>query len=201
MKIIKGLMAAAVTGLLACGCSQQAGSAQTNANVDSASAQTSNSSMVQVTLPASLFQSLSQEDIEEAAKKDGFESCTINEDGTVTYTMTAQKQQEMKDQLKQSFVTSINNLMKDKSVPASYVNVEYNDNCSIIDVYVNPSAYKQTDTSFALGMFLPGVYYQCFAGTDVNKVDVIINFINKNTKEPIETASFKRMMREMEKAS
>ncbi|MCF0259845.1 MAG: hypothetical protein HUJ54_08295 [Erysipelotrichaceae bacterium] len=172
------------------------------ANKSSAAEQSSeeNGETVTVTLPAFLVQGQKEEDLKAAAQKEGYDSCVLNEDGTVTYVMTAQVNRQMTEKLQKSFVSSVENMMKSKDVPQSYDSVTYNDTGSKIDIQINPSLYKEGDTGYAAGLFIPGLYWQCFNGTDAKSADVLINFINKNTGEMIESSSFKLYLKQLKEA-
>ncbi|MCF0258702.1 MAG: hypothetical protein HUJ54_02465 [Erysipelotrichaceae bacterium] len=181
-----------------------AGCSGTTVTKESAAAaegsQSSDETAVTVTLPAFLVQGQKEEDLKAAAQKEGYDSCVLNEDGSVTYTMSAQINQQMKEKMHQSFVSSAANMMKSKDVPQSYDSVTYNDTGSRIDIEINPSMYKEGDTGYAVALFIPSLYWQCFSGTRPNEADVVINFINKNTGEMIETASYKLYLKQLKEA-
>ena len=58
---------------------------------------------VDVTLAASFFEDQTEEEIKAEAKENGYSDCKINDDGSVTYTMSKKKHAEMLDEMKTSF--------------------------------------------------------------------------------------------------
>lgn len=149
---------------------------------------------VDITLPASFFEDQTEEEIQAAAKENNVKKCVINEDGTVTYTMTKKAHKELLDDLKAECDKSVQNLLEGEDKVASFVSIDYNDNLSKFDVYVDASIYATLDNMYALGFYIVGAYYQAFAGIDLDEVDVIVNFIDNETKEVLHTASYKDYM-------
>ena len=57
---------------------------------------------VTVTLAATLFEDETKEEIIASAKENGISKCVVNEDGSVTYTMSKSKHKEMLEDLEKS---------------------------------------------------------------------------------------------------
>lgn len=146
---------------------------------------------VDVTMPATFFEDMSEEAIKTAAEENGFANCLINADGSVTYTMSKAKHKEMLDELKISFEDTIDSLINGEEQVASFVDIKYNDDFSKIDIFVNKALYSSWDSFYVLTFYLAGAYYQSFAGIDADKIDIIVNFIDNATQEIFETASYK----------
>lgn len=62
---------------------------------------------VEISLPASFFQDMTAEEIQEAAAENGYGQCVIHDDGSVTYTMSKAKQNEILAEFKNSIDESI----------------------------------------------------------------------------------------------
>lgn len=148
---------------------------------------------VNVTLPASFFSNMTSEEIQAAAQEQGYTKCVINQDGSVTYTMTQGKYDEVMEGMKASLDKSIADLVDGDNAVESFVKIEYTDDMSEINVYVDPETYSSLDASYALSFYILGAYYQVFSGTAPDDVDVVVNFINNNTNEIIESASYQDM--------
>ena len=156
---------------------------------------------VEVSLPASFFEDESAEDIKASAKENGFSDCTIHEDGSVTYKMSKSKHREIMSDLKISLEESVENMLTGDEAVESFINIEYSDNFSKFDVYVDPEKYTVWDGIYSLVFYMSGAFYQLFDGNDINNVDVIVNFINSATNEIIETGSFREWTENMESDS
>ena len=179
-----------VMGLVACGESAQ----QTDQNQSDGPKVDEGLLNVEVTLPASFFEDMTAEEIQAEAEEEGYSKCVINDDGSVTYTMTKAKRQEMLDGFKQSIDETIEEMIHGEDAMESFQSIEYNDNLSEVTVYVDPATYTSLDAFSALAFFFMGAYYQVFSGTDPDTVDVVVNFVDNETGETKETMSYRDFM-------
>lgn len=152
---------------------------------------------VDITLPASFFQDQSEEEIKEKALENGCKKCTINDDGTVIYTMTKKAHKDLLKKMSDEIKKSVSELLKGENSVASFVSIDYNDDFSKYEVYVDPAKYNSMDSLYALGFYVTGAYYQALAGIDNDKIDVVVSFMDNETKEVIDTASYKEYMENM----
>lgn len=146
---------------------------------------------VEITMPATFFEEETPEDILAAAEENGIEDCTINEDGSVTYKMSKAKHREMMAELKASWDETIEELISGEEAVKSFRKIEYADDFSEFDVYVDPEIYSALDSLYVLVFYMTGAYYQAFDGKDMDEIDVVVNFINNTTNEVIESGSFR----------
>lgn len=151
-----------------------------------------------VTLPAALFDSMTEEDIKKTAEENGYSGCVVHEDGSVTYTMTKTKHKEMLEELKKSMDESIKNLTEGENAVASFMSIDYTDDYSEVNIQVNADEYTQWDNFYALAFYMTGAYYQSFAGVAPDKIDVVVHFIDGDTKEVLSTTSYRDYVNEME---
>lgn len=148
---------------------------------------------VDVTLPASFFQDSTEEEIMADADGNGYIATKINDDGSVTYTMTKAKRNEILKEMKSSIDESIDELLNGEEKVGSFLKIEYNDKLTIVDIYVDPALYSDWDSFHAIGFYLMGGFYQNFDGVPSEEIDVVVNFINNDTKEVINSGSLKEM--------
>jgi len=184
MKKILALLMVMIVVFVCSGCSG-------NADGDNGSTKTDS---VSITLSADLFEGMSKADIENAAEQNGFLDCTVNEDGSVTYTMSKEKHEEMLQEMKTSMDETINELMTGADKVASFLSIDANEDYSKVDVYVDPTKYSEWDSFYALTFYVSGAYYQSFAGVQADDIDVVVNFIDNETKKVLNTASYKDYM-------
>lgn len=146
---------------------------------------------VEVTMAASFFNDQTEDQIKAGAEKNGYSNCKINDDGSVTYTMSKKKYAEMLDKMKESFVETIAECLDGEYAVASFVDIQHNDNFSKIDVYVDATQYTVRDKLYVLPFYIAGAYYQAFSGVANEDINVVVNFIDNSTKEVLDTASYK----------
>lgn len=152
---------------------------------------------VEVTMPATFFENETPEEIQASAKENGFLSCTINEDGSVTYKMTKGKRAEILRSFKGEIDSTIQEyLAGGEDAPQSYRKITYNDKVTQFDVRVDRAAYENswTDAFYMMGFYFLGGYYQIIDGVPSDQVDVIVNIIDDATGENIETGSYKNFI-------
>ena len=149
---------------------------------------------VDITLPALFFEDQSEEEIKETAMENGCKKCTINEDGSVIYTMTKKAHKDMLKEMSDEFKESTLGFLEGENKVESFISIDYDDDFSRFDVYVDPAKFTSMDAICALGFYLTGAYYQAFAGVDSDKIDVLVSFIDNETKQVLETGSYQEYL-------
>lgn len=155
--------------------------------------------MVEVNIPASLFmgEELTDEQLQQSIEESGYESYKLNDDGSVTYTMTKAKHQEVLDEYKKMVDETIDSCLTGDDAVASFSNIEYDDGMTEFDIYVDSESYSFLNSISALTFYILGGYYQTFAGVASDDINVIVNFIDKDTNETLDTGSYQDMMKEV----
>lgn len=146
---------------------------------------------VDVTLPASFFEGKTEDDIREAAENAGYKSYKLNDDGSVTYTMTKAKRDEMLNDYKESIDSTIEGMISGENQVESFTKIEYNNEVSEFDIYVDAQKHSMWDNFYVIIFYTMGSFYQNFAGANPDDVDVIVNFVDKDTLEVLETSSYR----------
>ena len=194
------LACALLCGMTACGGNSQADTPPSEAAGTSAdepdSIQVDEGLLhVEITLPATLIEDETEEDIRAAAEENGFLDCTIHEDGSVTYTMTRAKQSEMLEKLKAQIDTTIDEMINGEDAAQSFQKVEYTNDLRTFDVYVDSALYKDSlDALYSIAFLSLGIYYQVLDGTPAAQVDVTVNFIDQDTQETLDTLSYQDIL-------
>lgn len=153
---------------------------------------------VEITMPASFFEDSSEEEILAAANENGIKKCTINEDKSVTYEMSKATHKEVMDGLKTELENSIDALVNGEEAAASFRKIEYTNDFSEFNVYVDRDTYTSWDSLYVFAFYISGAYYQAFDGKDMDDIDVVVNFIDEETSEIIESSSYREMADNME---
>ena len=156
-----------------------------------------------VTIPATFFEDTSEDEIKAAAEEAGFQSYKINSDGSVTYTMTKAKHQEMLNEYAASINEYIDGLLNgdEETKVEGFSNIESNDDYSQINIYVDKDTYTIWDMMYALSFYIQGGYYQMFSGVSPENVDVEVNFIDNVSGDIIDSGSYRAWVDNLEESS
>lgn len=149
---------------------------------------------VDITLPGSFFEDMTEEEIKASAEKQGFIKCVVNSDGSVTCTMTKDKQKELLDDSKKELDKTIEDLVSGEDKVAAFKSISYNENLSRVDIRVDTSQYSPWDSIYSITFFISGAYYQMFSGVSSDDIDIVVNFIDDSTNRTIESNSYKDWM-------
>lgn len=170
------------------------GSKNKNADNSNASTEPTKSNIVDenlltvdITIPASMFSEenpatdkLTQKQIDY-----GFKSAKINDDGSVTYTMSKSAFNKYKKDLKANTESYLNSLNKDFP---SVTSVEFNDDFSEIKINVNRTEYKNNmDFMCITAAGLNANFYQAYTN---EKIITNISTIDDSTGEVIDSATY-----------
>jgi hypothetical protein len=149
---------------------------------------------VDITVPASFFEDMTEEEIESNSKEQGFTKVVINDDGSVTYTMTKAKRQEILNDYKNELNNTIDSYINGENKVASFKSIRYNNDISKIDIRVDSSLYSAWDSMHTLVFYMYGAYYQIFNGVNKDDIEVIVNFIDDSTNEILDSGSFRKWL-------
>lgn len=121
---------------------------------------------VDITLPSALIDDVSDFNEEEyIAENEGIKAAKINEDGSVTLTMTKKKHGEIVSEMKEEVTTSLSELTESEDTP--YIKeVEYSKDFKEVKLSVDREAYEE---AFDLTPLLVGILvgtYQVYAGEE-----------------------------------
>lgn len=126
-----------------------------------------------------------QESIDSLVSEKKIKSGKVNEDGSITYIMSAAQHKKYMEDLKENIESSNQELIQDTS--NSITDIKMNDPISVFDVYVDPNSYNDFESFMALGFYIQGGFYRMFNGD--KDPYVTVNFINKDTGDILNTAN------------
>lgn len=145
---------------------------------------------VDVTLPTSFFIGSTKEKIIAEAKGNGIIETIINEDGSVTYTMSKSKYKEMMKELGDSVGSTIDEIVNSEDY-TSIKEISYNKDFTEFDVKVNRQQYEEGFDGFAIfGLVIGSTYYSAFAGKSSEDLQIIFNMIDETTGEIYNTTIY-----------
>lgn len=145
---------------------------------------------VDVTLPASFFIATTEEEIIAEAKENGVTETVVNEDGSVTYTMSKSKHKEMMKEMGDSVLSTIDEIVNSEDY-TSIKDISYNKDFTEFDVKVNRQQYEEGFDSFAIfGLVIVSTYYSAFDGNSGGDLRILFNMIDETTGEVYDTAIY-----------
>ncbi|GAB6087483.1 hypothetical protein [Alkaliphilus crotonatoxidans] len=149
--------------------------------------------MVDITVPTDLIGDLN--DFDEAAyinEHEGVEGAKINEDGTLTLTMTKAKHMELVEEMKQQLLDTLSDLKNSETT--NYIkDIEYTEDFKEIKIIVEKAAYEGT---FDLTPFIVGIsvgMFQVYTGEEYNTT---ITVQDEATEEVLYSAKYPEVLEE-----
>ncbi len=147
---------------------------------------------VEITIPASFFEffseldesfsaeSLTAEDMDSRIK-----DFTVNEDGSLTFTVSKADHADMMAEMRQTILDSLPEMQESVSCLKG---LEVNDDCTEITLSVDSAEYDEMYGVFAILSFeIQGLMYQAFNGT--SDTPVVVNVVDAATGEVLDSAN------------
>ena len=195
-RIVAGLLSGLMLfSLVACGQKSGDVSASQGADASSSSADSSQGGAisvdqnlfdVEITIPASLIEEgMTQEALDEEASASGYKSAVLNDDGSVTYTMTHQAHDKMMEELRKSIEQSMAEMIDPETYP-SFEEISANDDYTEFTVKVSSNELGLAESMSALGFYMLGGLYNAFNGTPAD--DIAVFYVNADTGDIINEA-------------
>lgn len=198
-KLFNGLLAALMCTNL-CACSNGSDSVAEASSVSSSEETKTlevdeNLLTVEYTIPASFYEDTTAEEAaQEMIDTGNYIDVTINEDGSITAKQTKAKRDEGLVKYRQQIDEQIEEYLNGEDAVASFISIDYSNDMDEFSIYVDPNTYSEWDTLYALTFEMSGYFYQLMNGVSVDDMDVIVNFINNDTGEILNTASLRSLL-------
>lgn len=143
---------------------------------------------VEITIPSSIFaeEDMSTFDPDAYAAEQGFISAKVNDDDSVTVTMSKAKHKELLNEMKTSLDTSFAEYVNGENTP--YIKeITHNDDFTSFTMKVDREAYENAFdfTPFAIGVLV--AWYQAFTETEYH---VEISIVDVATGETMDTITY-----------
>lgn len=186
--------------LAGCGSSGDASSdtattATTSTTIEESSMDTSTESLgdvqvekeifdVTLTIPADYIGELSQADLDKAAEENGYESATLNDDGSVTYVMSKKQHKELVSGIVDNINSGLSEMIASEDYP-NITNIENNSDFSEFTVTTTSTELDMNESFSPMIFSMYAAMYHAFNGTTIDNVH--IDFINADSSEVIST--------------
>jgi len=142
---------------------------------------------VTLTIPADyMTEGITQDQLDEEAKAAGYQSITLNDDGSATYVMTKAQHKEMMDGISQSINDNLTELVGSEEYP-TFVSVEANNDFTQYKVVLNVEEVGVSESIATMGFYMYSGMYHIFNGTEPGNISV--QFISQSTGNVIEEAN------------
>ena len=139
-----------------------------------------------VVLPSAFFanENMEEFDPEEYAEKMGYEAAVLNDDGSVTVTMSPEKYDSMLQSLEQDIVDLINRYLRN----TDYIKtITANEDYSQFTVTVDKAGYQATfDTTPSSLLLSAALYHMLVPG----EAELTVEIIDAETQEILTTATY-----------
>jgi len=131
---------------------------------------------VTITLPASYFEDMTDFDPDTYANEQGFKEVVVNEDGSVSITMSKSKHDELMAEMKASIDQSFMNLIEAEDTP--YIKaVTSSDGYTTVTVDVDKAGYESAFDMTPLIIGISAMMYQQYDGSELH-CEIIIRDVD-----------------------
>ena len=148
---------------------------------------------ISITLPAEIFSDTTDEEIKELTSEEGVLAINRLENGDIELVITKEAQREVLDGLKENIDSTITSLVDQANQFSSFSDISYKDDLSEFTILVDKASYQDYEMYSVLGFYISGVLYQMLTGIRLDEIDVAIEVLDKDTKEVINSESFREM--------
>lgn len=159
---------------------EEAGTADTDSAIKEEPEET-----VTVVIPTVYESITTQEEADEIREKNGYESATLEEDGSLTIIMSRSRHDEMIRQFRDSVDRGISEILA-ADTGSEIEKIEYNDDYSVFTVTVEGDEIGIVERQTADELVMYGVLYHIYTGNDVDHIQV--DYVNRQSGEVIESA-------------
>ena len=138
-----------------------------------------------IVIPTMYESVTSQEEADEIAEKNGYESAVLEEDGSLVIVMSRSQFDEMIREFKENVDKGISEIIN-AGGNSSIEKIEYNDDYSVFTVTVSDEELGIIERQAADELIMYGTLYHVYTGNDVDQIRV--DYISASSGEIIETA-------------
>ena len=135
-----------------------------------------------LTLPKKFFEEQTEEEIREDADGEEIKEVEINDDGSVTYTLSKERHKEIVDDFKTEIDQAVEDIQNDEDYP-SIKKIEMKNDYAAYDIYVDRTTFENSmDMLATITLYIGSSYYQGFSGYG-DQIKVTLNYYDDATKE------------------
>ena len=126
-----------------------------------------------------------QEEADEIRDRNGYESATLEEDGSLTIVMSRSQYEELLKDFRESVDRGIAEIVSE-DYGSSIEKIEYNDDYSVFTVTVSTEEIGIPERQTANELVMYGTLYQIYTAGGADRIRV--DYVNRDSGEVIESA-------------
>lgn len=126
-----------------------------------------------------------QEEADEIRDRNGYESATLEEDGSLTVVMSRSQYEELISDFRESVDRGIAEIVSE-DYGSSIEKIEYNDDYSVFTVTVSTEEIGIPERQTANELVMYGTLYQIYTAGGADRIRV--DYVNRDSGEVIESA-------------
>ena len=143
------------------------------------------SSTVELTIPADYMESVTQEELNTAAKEMGIESITLQDDGSALYRMTIAQHEQMLADIRENIRIGLES-MKESNDYKNFVDITANEDYTEFTVTTTEKRLDMRESFSVMTFYMYGEMYNMFNGTPAANIHV--EFIHAETGAVVSAA-------------
>lgn len=143
---------------------------------------------VSITIPSTFMAEMTQEECDQLAQENGYQSITLHDDGSATYVMTKAQHEKMMDDISASIDESLENLAGTEGYE-SIISIERNNDFTEYTVVTNQDTLGIGENLVTFGLFMFGGMYYTFYGAEVE--NICVKFVNESSGAVIQELNSK----------
>lgn len=143
---------------------------------------------VEITIPAGFIGDQTQEDLTAIANENGYESITLNSDGSATYKMNKLQHKKMMKEMYDGFKQSLNEMIGSEDYP-NFTEIEFNDNFTDFTIKTKSKELDINESFSVMAFYMYGGMYNLYSGEEIDNVHV--KFVNSDSGETISESNSK----------
>lgn len=144
--------------------------------------------LVDITLPADFTEGLTQEDLDRDLAENGFRAARLNDDGSVTYTMTKARHNEVLAELRESIQDSVNEFIADE--PEVYKSITFDRDLKNFTVAVNADNFSSDSGWLEFSLAFQAGFYYIFAGTSSSNQTFTVTYVDDATGKTLSSSTW-----------
>ena len=156
-----------------------------SSGISAASVKTEEEEKITLVSPTVYENVSTQEEADEIRDRNGYESATLEEDGSLTVVMTRTQYEELINGFKKSVDEGIAEIVSE-DYGSSIEKIEYNDDYSVFTVTVAAEEVGIIERQTANELVMYGTLYQIYTAGGADRIRV--DYVNRDSGEVIESA-------------
>lgn len=143
---------------------------------------------VELTIPADYIGDQTQDELDQIADEYGYQSITLNSDGSATYKMTKSQHKALIEEYRTTINEGIDEMIGSEDYP-NITKIESNEDFTEFTVTTKSTELDMNETLSPMIFYAYGGMYSIFTGETVDNIS--ITYINEDTGEVISTSNSK----------